>query len=90
MLIDSEKLKQAVLTIMPERSEVLLIVDNQPEAVVPCKNCKHRPTKNLELEQILDFPDCVCPCQNMDDDYYSWYPEDDFFCAKGESNNVKD
>ena len=39
MLIDSEKLKQAILTTMPERSEVLLIVDNQPDAVVRCKDC---------------------------------------------------
>lgn len=39
MLIDSEKLKQAILTFMPERSEVLLIVDNQPDAVVRCKDC---------------------------------------------------
>ena len=84
MLIDSETLKQAILTFMPERSEVLLIVDNQPEAVVRCKDCKHRPTKNLELEQILEFPDGVCPCQNPDDDYYSWYPADDWYCADGE------
>ena len=41
MLIDSERLKQAILTTMPERSEVLLIVDNQPDAVVRCKDCKY-------------------------------------------------
>lgn len=41
MLIDSKKLKQAILTIMPERSEVLLIVDNQTEGIVRCKDCKH-------------------------------------------------
>lgn len=40
MLIDSEKLTQAILSIMPERSEVLLIVDNQPDAVVRCADCK--------------------------------------------------
>lgn len=44
MLIDSEKLKQAVLTIMPERSEVLLIVDNQPEGVVRCPGCVYKKT----------------------------------------------
>jgi len=42
MLIDSEKLKQDIFTFMPERSEVLLIVDNQPEAVVRCKDCDNR------------------------------------------------
>jgi hypothetical protein len=44
MLIDSEKLKQAILTYMPERSEVLLIVDNQPEAVVRCPGCVYKNT----------------------------------------------
>ena len=42
MLIDSEKLKQAILSIMPERSEALLIVDNQPEGVVRCPGCVHK------------------------------------------------
>ena len=32
-LIDADALRQAILSIMPERSEVLLIVDNQPEVV---------------------------------------------------------
>lgn len=32
-LIDADALRQAILSMMPERSEVLLIVDNQPEAV---------------------------------------------------------
>lgn len=41
MLIDSDRLRQAILTTMPERSEVLLIVDNQPEGIVRCKDCKH-------------------------------------------------
>ena len=54
------------------------------EKVTRCKDCKHRPTKDLELEQILEFPDGVCPCQNPDDDYYSWYPADDWYCACGE------
>lgn len=42
MLIDSDRLRQAILTTMPERSEVLLIVDNQPEGVVRCKDCDNR------------------------------------------------
>lgn len=33
-LIDADALRQAILSIMPERSEVLLIVDNQPEKSV--------------------------------------------------------
>ena len=38
-LIDADALKRAILSMMPERSEVLLIVDNQPEGVVRCKDC---------------------------------------------------
>ena len=30
-LIDADRLRQAILTIMPERSEVLLVVDAQPD-----------------------------------------------------------
>ena len=47
-------------------------IDKQPTAIVYCKNCKHRP-----------FPDYGCPCQ-CDDGYYSWYPDDDWFCGNGE------
>ena len=87
-LIDVDVLKQAILTYMPERSEVLCIVNNQPEAVVPCKNCKHRPhdKRGHGVSEDLVFPDDVCPLQ-CDDPWYSKYPEDDFFCAKGESKN---
>ena len=38
------------------------------------------------VSEDLRFPDDVCPLQ-CDDPWYSKYPEDDFFCAKGESNN---
>lgn len=45
-LIDVDKLKQAILSIMPERSEVLLVVDQMPiyvsqDPVVTCKDCKY-------------------------------------------------
>ena len=48
-LIDADALKQAILTTMPERSEVLLIVDNQPDAVVRCKDCRKRGTVMCHL-----------------------------------------
>ena len=59
-------------------------LEERPKELIRCKDCKHRPIKNLELEQILEFPDSVCPCQNTDDDHYSWYPADDWYCADGE------
>lgn len=38
--------------------------------VVRCKNCKHRLTSQ-------------CPCQCTGDPYYSWDPDDEWFCADG-------
>lgn len=53
-------------------------------AVVLCKDCKHRPTdpENKGLGQSLVFPDDVCPCQ-IGDNWYSWMPKDNWFCADG-------
>ena len=42
--------------------------------LVRCKDCKHR--ENREW----DSP-CPCVCA---DSWYSWMPEDDWFCANGE------
>lgn len=58
-------------------------------AIVRCKDCKHRPKepnlKTYESGFYLEFPeDSKCPCQCSGDQYYSWYPEDDWFCANGE------
>jgi len=54
------------------------------EAVVYCKDCKHRPTdpENKGVGQSLVFPDDVCPCQ-IGDNWYSWMPNDNWFCADG-------
>lgn len=54
----------------------------QPE-IIRCKDCKHRPVEtgpNHDLE--FPCPDNECPCQ-CDDYYYSWMPNDDWFCANG-------
>lgn len=57
-------------------------------APVRCKDCKHRPIKPDNYNSItmdgfvLEFPDDECPCQ-CNDGWYSWYPPDDFFCARG-------
>lgn len=68
------------------------ILQNAPTVdavpVVRCKDCKHRPTKPDDYNPIttdgfaLEFPDEKCPCQ-CEDGWYSWYPPDDFFCARG-------
>ena len=49
--------------------------------LVRCKDCVHCPTKG---EQDIRFPDDVCPCQCEDDYYYSWIPQPNWFCPKGE------
>ena len=60
----------------------------QPE-IIRCKECKHRG----EWERAEDihgsysrivFPDgSLCPGQ-CEDFYYSWRPDDDWYCAAGE------
>lgn len=54
--------------------------------VVRCKDCKHRPidTGGHNYGQDLLFPDDYkCPCR-CGDQWYSWMPGDDWFCANGE------
>ena len=51
--------------------------------VVRCKDCKHRPS-GTGCNHDLIFPDYVCPCQNTDDNWYSWMPDDEWYCAEGE------
>lgn len=62
-----------------------------PSEVVMCKDCIHKPIIN-DPRAIggfgLRFPDFKCPCR-CDDPYYSWMPNDNWFCGnceKGEEN----
>jgi len=61
-------------------------------SVIFCKDCKHRPTKTIPTKYEngfdLDFPDWKCPCR-CSDDYYSWYPADNWYCANGEKKDDK-
>ena len=60
-----------------------------PDAIVRCKDCKHRPELKLYSDRkgnytAVEFPaGSKCPCQ-CEDFFYSWYPKDDWFCANGE------
>lgn len=49
--------------------------------VVRCKDCKHSPV-GTDRDDLV-FPDEVCPCY-CEDFWYSWKPDDDFYCGKGE------
>lgn len=68
----------------------IAIEDRQP--VVRCKDCKHRPKKpdweTYEDGADIEFPDGKCPCQCSSDRYYSWYPDDEWFCAEGERKDT--
>jgi hypothetical protein len=59
-------------------------VGNRQE-LVRCKNCKHRPIMPKDYTDGFDliFPDKECPCK-CEDGWYSWYPEDNWFCANGD------
>lgn len=59
--------------------------------IVRCKDCKHRPkeipfiTSYGEDDIYLEYPKgSKCPCRNTSDEYYSWNPSDDWYCAEGE------
>lgn len=53
----------------------------QPE-IIRCKDCKHRPSGS-GADHDLEFPDWRCPCQ-CEDYWYSWKPDDNWFCANAE------
>ena len=63
------------------------------EDIVRCKDCKHRPVM-VWNEAYGDFDvlapeadgkeDWRCPCLVEDDPYYSWSPNDNWFCGNGE------
>lgn len=86
MVTDHERQYELYLTI----GEMEKVVDEQPTIdavpVVRCKDCKHRPidTGGHNYGQDLFFPDDYkCPCR-CGDQWYSWMPGDDWFCANGE------
>ena len=59
--------------------------------VVRCKDCIHRPFSTEPGKTsgfAVEAPDWTCPCYNPGDGYYSWVPDDDFFCADGERKEV--
>ena len=63
-------------------------IQYEMDELIRCKDCKHRPIKPDNYKGYgfsLNFPDYDyrCPCR-CDDPYYSWYPDDDWFCANGE------
>lgn len=58
--------------------------------VVRCKDCIHKPTGS-GVNHDIEFPeqDYRCPCR-CEDYWYSWMPDDDWFCANGERRKDAD
>lgn len=77
---DRDDLRNMMLTAFQE----LPTVDAVP--VVRCKDCKYRPidTGTHQYGHELEFSnEYKCPCQ-CGDNWYSWMPDDEWFCANGE------
>lgn len=77
---DRDDLRNMMLTAFQE----LPTVDAVP--VVRCKDCKYRPidTGTHQYGHELEFPnEYKCPCQ-CGDNWYSWMPDGEWFCANGE------
>ena len=79
MLIDSRVLKHAIATVMPSRTEVFLIIDGMPDAIVRCKDCKHGSlycTEDVCGETLIE---CNRPALDGSIEIHVW----DWFCADG-------
>ena len=85
--VDEMGMKEYIIKIDEDKKDIMgnCPLVEKPYELVRCKDCKHRPTdpENKGLGQSLVFPDDVCPCQ-IGDNWYSWMPKDDWFCADGE------
>ena len=90
--VDKEELVRALRY---DREQYQKGYDDRDKAIVRCKDCKHRPKepnfKTFENGFDIEFPEgSKCPCKCSGDEYYSWYPEDDWFCADGKKRNDDD
>ena len=80
--------KEYIVELREEEADELMD-EHWVSELIRCKDCRHRPKepnfKTYENGFDIEFPeDSKCPCQCSGDQYYSWYPEDDWFCANGE------
>ena len=60
----------------------------QPE-IIRCKDCKYFP-EGTGVNNDLEFPEeFKCPCE-CEDYWYSWKPDDDWYCANGKRKEEKE
>ena len=57
------------------------------EEIIRCKDCIHRPVGDPDEHDVEPSieNDYKCPCLCEGDNWYSWIPADDWFCANGET-----
>ena len=62
---------------------VCLIEDAPIIEIICCKDCKWR--GKVLSDGSIEWPDDLYKCPGrVDDPYYDWIPDDDFYCANGE------
>ena len=85
-----ERTRKDPLFPLVERYGLSGVIENEPTVdavpVVRCKDCIHRPIgdpckHNVQPPKENDYR---CPCLCEGDNWYSWIPADDWFCANGE------
>ena len=90
-LIDADKIdylmvkRNGMELYMVWKGQILNMPTIDAVPVVRCKDCKHRPVdpEGKNYGQDLIFPDDYkCPCR-CEDQWYSWMPNDEWFCANG-------
>lgn len=75
-LIDADALKHEIAKVMPSRTEVSLVVDGMPDAIVRCKDCKY--VCFCDTTEILPDIPVFAKCTLTDEVHGS-----DWFCADG-------
>ena len=78
-LIDADALKHEIAKVMPSRTEVSLIVDGMPDAIVRCKDCIYG------HQLFADYVSCEISEENEAGCHVSHKP--DWFCADGVKKN---
>lgn len=86
-LIDADALYMDIIHRFDYCDDFLEMLESAPTAqpeIVRCKDCKHQPFDSEDTQGFgVEFPDEMCPCQ-CDDFWYSWRPNDEWFCGNGE------
>ena len=85
-IYESGMKKRGADEVVPSIYEKIKALPSAQPEIIHCKDCIHRPI--IDDPDAKDgfgllFPDFRCPCR-CDDGYYSWMPNDNWFCGNGE------